>query len=80
MLKQKKSVKFNNDIIEYITYSKDEYLRDSIDHILYRRSYQKVSDQEWNNMYIMLDIYKLYEMSVHKDSFKNNLYHTKHNS
>ena len=79
MLKQKKSVKFNNDIIEYITYSKDEYLRDSIDHILYRRSYQKVSDQEWNNMYIMLDIYKLYEMSVHKDSFKNNLYHTKNN-
>lgn len=79
MLKQKKSVKFNNDITEYITYSKDEYLRHSIDHILYRRSYQKVSDQEWNNMYIMLDIYKLYEMSVHKDSFKNNLYHTKNN-
>ena len=73
----KKTVTFNNNVIEHITYSKDEYDRHSIDHVLYRRSYQRVSDQEWNSLYVILDIYKLYEMKVHKDAYKNNQYHTK---
>lgn len=76
-IRQKKSVKFNNNIIEHITYSPKEYDRSQIDSILYRRGYQRVSDQEWNNVHIILDIYKLYEMNVHKDAFKNNQYHTK---
>ena len=75
----KKTVKFNNDIIEHITYSYKEYDRSTIDHVLYRRSYNQISDQELNNIYIVLDIYKLYDMSVHKDSFKNNKYHSRFN-
>jgi hypothetical protein len=75
----KKSVVFNlekNDIQE--TYSGDEYNRFQIDSVLYRRGYSNlVSDEEWNTMYITLDLYKLYEMKVHKDSFHNNLYHAK---
>lgn len=73
----KKTVTFNNNVIEHITYSKDEYPRDPIDSILYRRGYQRVSDQEWNNVHILLDIYKMFEMNVHKDAYKNNQYHTK---
>ena len=78
-IRQRKTVTFNNNIIEHITYSKDVYDRRSIDSILYRRGYQRVSDQVWNSMYIILDIYKLYEMKVHKDAYKNNQYHTKQN-
>lgn len=74
---QKKLVKFNDNIIKHVTYSADEYSRHPIDSVLYRRSYNRVSDQEWNNIYVILDIYKLYEMNVHKDAFKNNQYHTK---
>lgn len=76
----KKKVTFADTTSIFITYSKDVYDRHSIDHVLYRRVYQRVSDQEWNNIYIMLDIYKLYEMNVHKDAFKNNQYHTKPNN
>lgn len=75
----KKSVCFNLDKnqINY-TYSGDDYDRFQIDSILYQRGYTgKVSDQEWNNVYITLDIYKMYEMKIHKDSFHNNLYHAK---
>ena len=75
----KKSVIFNLDKNEtHETYSSDDYLRYQIDSILYRRGYSNsVSDQEWDNVYITLDIYKLYEMKTHKDSFHNNLYHAK---
>lgn len=72
-----KKVTFSNTPTIFITYSKDEYSRDPIDHVLYRKAYKKISDQEINNIYICLDIYKLYEMSVHKDAYKNNHYHTK---
>lgn len=76
-MNSRRSVKFNDVITEHTTYSKDEYSRETIDSILQKRSYQRVSDQEWINIYTCLDIYKLYEMNVHKDSFKNNQYHTK---
>jgi hypothetical protein len=75
----RKSVVFNLDKNEtQETYSSDEYDRFQIDSVLYRRGYANlVSDQEWSNIYITLDIYKLYEMKTHKDSFHNNLYHAK---
>lgn len=75
----KKCVIFNLDQNEtYETYSSDEYSRLQIDSILYRRGYSNlVSDEEWNNVHITLDLYKLYEMKTHKDSFHNNLYHAK---
>jgi hypothetical protein len=60
-----------------ITYSPEEYDRSSIDHVLYRRSYMRISDDEMKSIYVNLDLYKLYEMPVHKSSFKNNNYHTK---
>ena len=75
-IRKNKSVQFNNNIIEYITYSPIEYDRSQIDSVLYRREYQRVSDQEWNNIYVLLDIYKLYEMKVHKDAYKINQYHS----
>lgn len=73
-----KNVNFDlgNNIV-YITYSRQEYDRSSIDHVLYRRAYRRISDEEMNAIYINLDLYKLYEMPVHKSSFKNNLYHIK---
>lgn len=73
-----KQVSFNFDKNEiHETYSSEEYSRFPIDSILYRKSYCLVSDEEWNNVYITLDIYKLYEMKTHKDSIQNNLYHAK---
>jgi hypothetical protein len=73
-----KNVNFDlgNNIV-YITYSRQEYDRSSIDHVLYRRAYRRISNEEMNAIYINLDLYKLYEMPVHKSSFKNNLYHIK---
>lgn len=61
----------------YRTYSREEYDRTSIDHVLYRRAYRRISDEEMNTIYVNLDLYKLYEMPVHKSSFKNNSYHIK---
>ena len=61
----------------YVTYSREEYDRSSIDHVLYRRAYRRISDDEMNSIYVNLDLYKLYEMPVHKSSFKNNSYHIK---
>lgn len=73
----KKNVTFADTNKIFTTFSPDEYDRNCIDHVLYRRAYNRVSDQEWDNIYITLDIYKLYEMKTHKDSFCNNLYHAK---
>lgn len=61
----------------YITYSREEYDRSSIDHVLYRKAYRRISDDEMNSIYVNLDLYKLYEMPVHKSSFKNNSYYIK---
>lgn len=59
------------------TYSGTVYDRGQIDSILYMKSYRRISDEEWSNMYIKLDLYKMYEMPVAKDSIKNNWYHFK---
>lgn len=61
----------------YTTYSPDEYDRSVIDHVLYRKSYQRISDNELYAIYVNLDLYKLYEMVVHKNSISNNKYHVK---
>lgn len=71
----KKVVKFNMDSnITYDTYDGDEYDRSQIDSILYLKAYNKVSIEEWNNVHVTLDLYKLYEMPIHKDSLHNNQY------
>lgn len=73
-----KNVQFDlNRNMIYPTYSRNEYDRSCIDHVLYRRAYRRISDEEMNAIYVNLDLYKLYEMSVHKSSFKNNSYHIK---
>lgn len=73
-----KRVNFNlNNNKIFITYSNQEYDRSIIDHVLYRRAYRRISDEEMHAIYVNLDLYKLYEMNVHKDSIKNNLYHVK---
>lgn len=73
-----KSVNFNlsNNQV-YITYSREEYDRSCIDHVLYRRAYRRISDDEMQSIYVNLDLYKLYEMPVHKNSLHNNTYHIK---
>ena len=69
-----KKVRFSDKINIFSTYSSDEYSRIPIDHLLYRRAYNRVSDLEWNDVLVKLDLYKLYEMPVHPDSFLNNNY------
>lgn len=73
-----KTVRFNlkNNKI-YNTYNCKEYDRSSIDHVLYRKAYNRVSDEEIKVIYIALDIYKLHEMVVSKDSIHNNSYQFK---
>lgn len=71
--KSRKSVHFDNNIQEFITYSYKEYDRSSIDHVLRRR----LSDIEMNNIFITLDLYKLFDMPVHSGSSQNTLYHLK---
>lgn len=71
-------VSFNLDINQiYMTYSSQEYDRTSIDHVLYRKSYNRISLDEMNTIYVNLDLFKLYEMNVHEMSLCNNHYHIK---
>ena len=74
----KKRVDFNLDKnITFDTYSSQEYDRTCIDHVLYRKAYRLISDDDIHSIYVSLDLYKLYEMPIHIDSLKNNSYHTK---
>lgn len=61
----KKKVKFDDNIITYVTYSSIEYDRYCIDSILYQRCYKRISDQEWQDMLNDLFHYKTYDMIVH---------------
>jgi hypothetical protein len=71
-------VSFNLDKNQtFTTYSHHEYSRDPIDHVLYRRSYRQISDDEFHAIYVNLDLYKLYNMVVHKNSIQNTLLHVK---
>lgn len=60
-----KKVRFNDTINIHLTYSSSEYDRMSIDSILYRRNYKKVTDEEWEKMMEELLFYKNFEMIVH---------------
>jgi hypothetical protein len=67
-----KKVKFDLEKnVVYYTYSPDEYDRHIIDCVLYMRGYNKVSNEEWNNIFVELNLYKMKEMKVHKDSIQN---------
>jgi hypothetical protein len=72
--KMKKNVSFSENVIQYTTYSFEEYDRSSIDHLLYRKAYNKITDEEFSKVFVLLDLYKLYDMPVHNDSLKNNNY------
>lgn len=69
---------FNDNVQIRSTYSNDDYDRFSIDHVLYRKAYNRVSEEEMRTIYVNLDLYKLYEMPVHKQSMKNTMFHVKH--
>ena len=58
----------------YTTYNSMDYDRSQIDHVVYRRGYNRVSNEEMKAIYITLDMYKLYEMPVNKHSLHNNSY------
>lgn len=73
-----KSVSFSDNNLIYESYSSDDYDRSSIDHVLYRYSYNRISQSELKAIYITLDLYKLYNMPVHVESLKNNNYYIKH--
>jgi hypothetical protein len=51
----------------YKTYGK-EYDRIPIDSILYLRCYKRVSDEEWNNLLLNLNRFKMTEMTLHRNS------------
>lgn len=76
-----KTVNFNLDNNKiYTTYSKfndqeDYYDRSSIDHVLYRKIFNRITDIELRDIYIQLDLYKLYQMPIHINSIKNTMYH-----
>jgi len=71
-----KSVQFNLDnTIFYDTYSSEEYDRYPIDSILYLKCYNKVSDFDWTNMLENLNLFKICEMIVHKNSLNNTRIH-----
>jgi len=61
----------------FTTYHRSEYDRSQIDHVVFRRAYNRVSDEEMMMIYIALDIYKLYEMTISKDSLHNTCYQAK---
>lgn len=72
-----KKVQFNETPIVYSTYGSDQYNRMQIDSILYLKNYNRVSNEDWNKLIVILDLYKLYEMPVHPDSIQNNSYYIK---
>lgn len=61
----------------YVTYSGHEYDRLQIDSVLYLYGYKKISQQEWDSIFIELNDYKCTEMIVHKSSIQNLLIHKK---
>ena len=72
-----KKVKFDDNIITYTTYSSNEYDRYCIDSIIYQRSYNRISDKEWNEMLQELFQYKTYDMIVHVSNIVINKYSNK---
>lgn len=67
-----KKVVFNtsNNVTNF-TYSKQEYDRNQIDSVLYRKCYNRISINDWKRIKQELFNYKTQEMVVHKDSATN---------
>lgn len=73
-----KQVSFNlNNNQIFTTHNKEDYDRSQIDHVLYRKAYNRISDKEIDTILINLDLYKLYEMPINKESLHNNTYSSK---
>lgn len=53
------------------TLSSEVYNRFQIDSTLYQRAYNRISQEDWQNMLNELNVYKCTEMVVHKDSVHN---------
>jgi hypothetical protein len=71
-----KVVKFNLESNQiFTTYSIDEYDRFSIDSILYLKCYNKITDDDWNKVFVELNDYKTKEMVVHNSSICNTRLH-----
>lgn len=71
-----KSVQFNLENTKfYDAYSNDEYDRYPIDSVLYLKSYNKISEPDWKEMWYNLNIFKICEMIVHKKSINNTKLH-----
>jgi len=61
-------VVFNLDKNEtFYTYSNQEYDRMQIDSVMYKRCYNKISNEEWEDLIRELNFYKLNEMQSHKN-------------
>jgi len=71
-----KGVKFNLESNKiFTTYSIDEYDRLQIESILYLKCYNRVTDDEWDDVLIELNDYKTREMVVHNSSICNTRLH-----
>ena len=71
-----KQVSFNLDNNKtYTTYSHKEYNRYQIDSILYQKAYNRIKFEEWQRIWLELNLFKIDEMIVHKDSLKNTRLH-----
>lgn len=55
--------------------SSDEYDRYQIESTLYLKCLNRISLEEWNDMYHNLNYFKCNEMVVHKDSLDNTKLH-----
>ncbi len=71
-----KSVRFNlneNKICE--TYSTSEYDREPICSVLNLYKYNKIDLEEWKDIFIKLNLFKIREMIVHNNSICNTRLH-----
>ena len=68
----------NNKV--YYTYSPSDYDRMQIDSIMYKKCFNKISEQEWQEIINELNHYKLNEMIVHTESIQNTRIHNENES
>lgn len=66
-----KRITFSETVLIYTTYSPDEYDRHTIDSILYKKCFKRISNEEWNNVLKNLNNFKIEDMIVHKSSLFN---------
>jgi hypothetical protein len=70
MKNNNKKLCFNTTINQtYETYSSDEYDRHGIDSVMYRKSFKKITDKQFLDIYKQLYFYKKHEMIVHISNY-----------